>query len=237
MNRFGHISDIDPNDSSTWETKYFITFDIDWAADEVLSDSIDLIEKYDVPVTWFVTHNTSLIQRLRNNPKFKLGIHPNFNFLLEGDDRNGSNAEEVVDNLLNIIPDANALRSHSLAQSEMLFDIFHKKEISFICNTFIPGNPRLNIFPWKIWDGMVVIPHCWQDNVSLRIPTENFLEFPENSLNVFDFHPIHVFLNTDKLERYEKTRSLHHNSKELLVHRYAGEGTRTKLLKLLNKKL
>ena len=58
MNNFGHITDIDPNDSSTWENKYFVTFDIDWAVDEILSDSIDLIEQYDIPVTWFVTHKT-----------------------------------------------------------------------------------------------------------------------------------------------------------------------------------
>ena len=52
-------------------------------------------------------------------------------------------------------------------------------------------------------------------------------------LKVFDFHPIHVFLNTESLERYERTRALHHNPKELIKHRYEGYGTRNRLIELL----
>ena len=48
-------------------------------------------------------------------------------------------------------------------------------------------------------------------------------------LKVFDFHPIHVYLNTEDLSRYEQTRSLHHNPAELIKHRFAGTGTRTAL--------
>ena len=73
---FKCISEILPGDPLTWESKLFITFDIDWAHDEVLSDTIDLIEQADVAATWFVTHDTTLLERLRNNPKIRIGHSP-----------------------------------------------------------------------------------------------------------------------------------------------------------------
>ena len=65
------------------------------------------------------------------------------------------------------------------------------------------------------------------------------LKFPscdelQRGFHVFDFHPIHVFLNTENLSRYERTRLLHQKPDELLKHRYQGKGTRTQLLNLLN---
>ena len=114
MTRFQKISSIDIEDDSSWLDAFFLTFDIDWANDDVLNDTIDLIEDKDVTATWFVTHDTSLLSRLRQNSKFELGIHPNFNWLLEGDDRNGRNAREVIERLLAIVPEATSVRSHAM---------------------------------------------------------------------------------------------------------------------------
>jgi hypothetical protein len=36
---------------------------------------------------------------------------------------------------------------------------------------------------------------------------------------VFDFHPIHVFLNTDHLETYESTREYHNMANTLIKYR------------------
>ena len=52
-------------------------------------------------------------------------------------------------------------------------------------------------------------------------------------LKVFDFHPIHVFLNTEHMDRYEQTRAWHQSPQELRAHRYEGEGTRTRFLEFL----
>jgi hypothetical protein len=70
---FDTISNISPIDENSWRNKIFLTLDIDWASDEVLEYTIDIIEKANVSATWFVTHNTALLQRLRSNPKFELG--------------------------------------------------------------------------------------------------------------------------------------------------------------------
>ena len=64
------------------ESFAYITLDIDWAPDFVLESVIEMVTKANVYATWFITHNTPLLETLAQNPKFELGIHPNFNFLL-----------------------------------------------------------------------------------------------------------------------------------------------------------
>jgi len=47
-----------------------LTLDIDWAGDAVLADCIELVEATGAPATWFVTHDTPLLERVRANNKF-----------------------------------------------------------------------------------------------------------------------------------------------------------------------
>ena len=94
--KFENIKNINLENPSSWEDKIFLTFDIDWCSDEVLSFTLDIIEKNNIKATFFVTHETLLLERMRDNPKIELGIHPNFNFLLNGDFRQGSSSKEVV---------------------------------------------------------------------------------------------------------------------------------------------
>jgi hypothetical protein len=89
------LGDIRVDELSTWQDKLFLTLDIDWAHDEILAKTIDLLDRSGVQATWFVTHDTPLLERLCANPNYELGIHPNFNWLLAGDSRNGATAVEV----------------------------------------------------------------------------------------------------------------------------------------------
>lgn len=233
---FRTISSINIDDDSSWENAIFLTFDIDWAHDDVLNDTIDLVEATGIAATWFVTHETSALDRLRTNPKFELGIHPNFNFLLEGDERNGRNACEVIERLHAIVPAATSLRSHSMAQSTVLLDLFMRRGVTHDVNHFIPAQTDIELRPWKLWNGLIRIPYNWEDDVHCMYDLENemsaFVKRP--GLKVFDFHPIHVFLNTESLDRYERTRPLHNNPNELIKYRYEGYGTRNRLLDLLD---
>lgn len=231
--KFGKISEIIAGDSSTYD-KCFLTFDIDWACDGVLKDTIALVEKSGLPATWFITHETPFLSEIRSNPNFELGIHPNFNFLLDGQLKNGKNAEEIIDKLLAIVPEATAVRSHSLVQSERFVDIFASRKITHLSNYFIPSASS-KLKPWELWRGITAVPHCWQDNVSCmmnpKIQPPSTIGF---GAKVFNFHPIHAFLNTECLSRYEATRHIHHNPAELLKHQFDGEGARSYLINLLD---
>lgn len=232
---FGVISEVHPRESSTWENRFFLTLDFDWAGDDILTDAIDLVEQAGVAATWFVTHDTPLLARLRANSKFELGIHPNFAFLLNGDSRNGKNPEEVVNRLLAIVPEAKCVRSHSMLQSSKLLQVFADLGLTHDCNHFIPEQAAIDLRPWVLWNGLIKVPHFWEDDAAFiyqhNSPMKDIMGRP--GLKVFDFHPIHVFLNTESLERYEATRQLHEDSVKLRPHRFEGVGTRTALNTLL----
>jgi hypothetical protein len=232
---FGRISELNPLDSTTWENILFLTFDIDWACDEVLAETIDLVEQADVAATWFVTHDTPLLARLRVNPKFELGIHPNFNLLLEGDTRNGKNPSEIVDRLLKIIPGAKSVRTHALLQSSRLLQLFCDLGLTHDCNHFIPEQAGITLKPWILWNGLIKVPHLWEDDAAYIYKHNAPMKYVMSraGLKVFDFHPIHVFLNTECSERYERTRESHHDPATLSLQRFDGNGTRTALKALL----
>ena len=121
--QFGKIREVVPEHAETWEDRVFLTFDLDWCTDEVLEYTIELVEKAGAPATWMVTHDTPLLERLHANDRFEVGIHPNFEPLLNGNFTKGSSAEEVVGQLLSFIPEAKTVRSHSMAQSNHLLNI------------------------------------------------------------------------------------------------------------------
>jgi hypothetical protein len=105
MARNVKLGQIRPEEPSTWQDKLVLSIDIDWAHDEILADTIDLLDRSNVHATWFVTHDTPLLERLRANPNYELGIHPNFNGLLSGDLRQGATAVEVIERLLRFVPE------------------------------------------------------------------------------------------------------------------------------------
>lgn len=232
---FSKVSLIKPENSEICSKQIFLTLDIDWACDEVLGDTIDLVEGFDVCATWFVTHDTPLITRLRENPKFELGIHPNFNFLLNGDIRNGATIEEVVDRLLAIVPEAKAVRSHSMTQSSHILELFAAKGLTHDCNHFIPEQSQILLNSWYLWNGLIKVPYFWEDDATCIYNENASIQelIRRIGLKVFDFHPIHIFLNTENLARYENTRNIHRNPDQLIKYRYNGKGTRTMLQTLL----
>ena len=211
------------------------------AHDAVLEDTIGLVEGFDAAATWFITHDTLLLGKLRKNPSFEIGIHPNFNYLLDGKDNLGQNATEVVQRLRDIVPEATSIRSHSITQSSRLLDTFKQNGLTHDVNHFIPSYTNIRLRPWRLWNDICRVPYSWEDDVhilyeSMGIPQQSPRDIAlsvEQGLKVFDFHPIHVFLNTESLDRYERTRTLHHNPKELIKHRYEGYGTRNRLIELL----
>lgn len=236
---FKKISTINICPDLNWEKNIYLTIDIDWAHDIVLSDTIDLVEKAGVSATWFVTHDTPLIARLKKIKKFELGIHPNFNYLLQGDLRNGKTAEEIIENLLKIVPDAKSIRSHSMTQSSQLLDLFKKFGLTHDCNHFIPVNAGIKLRPWLLWNNMIRVPYFWEDDLACQYEQQGYYKDEikklklHPGLKVFDFHPIHIYLNTEHLDRYTSTRNLHNHPKELIEYRYNGIGSRTRLENLL----
>lgn len=235
---FSVTSSVLPEDPTTWEGRIFLTFDIAWAHDDVLADSIALIEEAGVAATWFATHSTPLLDRILANPKFELGIHPNFlPLLMQGNSSIGASAEDVVDQMLAFVPGAKSIRSHSLVQSGRLLQIFKRKGLTHDCNAFIPGRSGILLKPWVDWFGVIRVPYYWEDDFWCEAPKKEAAGdlLVREGLHGFDFHPIHLYLNTESMSRYEGARVNFSAPEALIGHRYAGEGTRAFLSQILER--
>jgi hypothetical protein len=237
-NHFGRIKDIDLALPETWTQQIFLTFDIDWVCDAVLEDTISILEEAGVAATWFVTHQTPLLDRLRSNPNFELGLHPNFNNLLNGQNvkEKLNSAEQIIDELLTIVPEAKSIRSHSMTQSSRLYDLFAEKGLTHECNTYIPSSSKITLCPWKTWQGLIKISHFWEDDLNVLDVHVDATVLAQEALGlkVFDFHPIHLYLNTETLSRYEDSRAVHLDPCRLLAWRSQSTlGARSQLNNLL----
>lgn len=238
MRNFGLLSSIRPEDPSTWEGKAFLTFDLDWVADSVLERVIERVEALGLPATWFVTHDTPLLARLRSNAAFELGIHPNFNGLLglgQGE-APSAGAREVVATLQALVPEATAVRSHSLTQSSRLLSLFHEVGLTHDANHFVPARAQVTLRPWRHHNGLVRVPHLWEDDLDALMGEERQTPralLDRGGLLVAAFHPIHVFLNTHDMATYERTRPLHGDAAALSEHVHQGPGTATFLAELV----
>jgi hypothetical protein len=233
--KFSFISEIMPEKEKTWKNKIFLTFDMDWCHDDIIVDTYNLILKHKIKSSWFVTHDTKLLKKFKNDPLIELGIHPNFNNLLMNSEKE-KNHEDILSELLDKVPNARIVRSHSLLQSEKLLDSFYKFKISHISNFYVPYASGFEVKPYKLWDNLIITPHRWQDNVEIKMNSNlNLFNKIDNGLNIFNFHPIHIFLNSKNLERYNKNRDIIHNPKKLIRHRFKRYGIRNFLQDLLEK--
>lgn len=235
--QFKKLSEISLEDDATWRDAVFLTVDIDWACDEVLLDTIELMESAGVRATFFATNSTPLLGRLAQNPLFEIGLHPNFNDILRGTPQAGAmSAAQVVNNLASIVPGARSVRSHSLSWGDVISQAIRSVGVTTVSNSLIPEQSGIILKPYADWYGLVHAPYFYQDSAcfyfSKNTPVKTLAR--REGLKVFDFHPIHVYLNSECQERYDLVREFYRQPSELLKKRYEGEGTRASLLRLLD---
>lgn len=235
INDFKLLNTICAENQSTWLNNIFLTFDIDWAHEEVIEDTLELCDSYSVSATFFATHKSAALKNgAIDLTRHELGIHPNFNPLLKNQSSKGD-FSRICSDLKNDFPDATSVRSHSLCFGSLIQTSYEKLGLTHDSSIIIPYQENcFPLFPWRMWDKLVRVPYMFCDYVTAMTTGMAMNEIASRSgLKVFDFHPIHVFLNTESLERYEQTRPIHHDPKELIKHRYSGYGTRNRLIELL----
>lgn len=211
-----------------------LTLDIDWAHDSVVADTLAIIAEAGVAATWFVTHATSVLADIRATPGQELGLHPNFNPLLEGAD---GSAKDTLQKIHAVVPEARSVRSHSLTRSSRLAAMFREQGMTHESNYFVPPCAGERIAPWRDFTGLLQVPIRWEDDVRLLDPT---IGEPSHHLGkllplTVDFHPIHVFLNTTTMTEYNDAKPFSRDPVSLLARRRAAGsgGSRDRLIALL----
>ncbi len=231
---FDNIKNIDLYENNN----IYLTFDIDWAPDEVLEYTLNIIEKYNIKATLFVTHETKLLDRMRDNSNIELGIHPNFNPLVNGDFRYGKNLKEVLNYYLKIVPEAVSIRSHDLMQKSELLALLDQYNIKYDCTLYIPYNSGIVNKSFKHFDNKLIrVPHFWEDDVHCLYKDDwdvgKYLSY--RGIKVFDFHPIHIALNTEDINRYLSIRHVQQDSSIVFENKFGGYGSESFLIDLIMK--
>ncbi len=181
-----------------------LTFDIDWAPEFVIRDLIEILRSYKVKATFFCTHSSEVIRNLSDDEDFEIALHPNFS----NGSSHGNTDIDVMDYLLKIHPEAKGVRSHSLVQSTPVLELFKEKKMVYDCNLLMFAQSHLA--PFLNWNGLVRIPYYFEDDLysSYGYPWEiENTNLESQGLKIFDFHPIHIFLNSSNMSNYNTARA------------------------------
>ena len=189
-----------------------ITIDVDWAPDFAIDFVANLLVEAQVQATWFITHDSPAVQRLRLHSRlFELGIHPNF---LTGT-THGKTESEILGHCMGLVPQARVVRMHGLVQSSNLLEkIVDETPISVDVSLFLPHATQIEpvVYYWENRKRIVRLPYMWEDDFELVRPDGIWdlgrLIGRGRGLMIMDFHPIHVFLNSTTLGAYRAVCAL-----------------------------
>lgn len=185
--------------------QFHLTFDIDWAPDWMVHQLLDFLQENNCPATFFVTHASDSISRMKKE-NHHLGLHPNF---AEGSTQ-GNTATACMNTLLDLVPDANCLRSHGLFQSTGLFQFLSQSfpQIEYDLSLFTHKHPCVALTPWGFSEHKLKrINYNWEDDAAFFDKNFDWQSFPTwSELIVFDFHPVHFFLNSNSPAPYQKLK-------------------------------
>ena len=186
-----------------------ISFDVDWALDDVLLDCLDLLSTApNIKATFFATHATSVLSS-KNISQHEVGIHPNFMPNFQG---KGRHYHEVIDELMALYPNAKGVRFHSLGLAAPVLDYCLQQGICYDSSIYLPRQ----ISPYEEYTGILRIPfQCSDfqmviDNDTFKLNIDQYKYSSELPL-CFVFHPIHIFLNTYSVEHYKKAKPYFHD--------------------------
>jgi hypothetical protein len=181
----------------------FVTLDIDWAPDAAVDAAARILESAGCRATWFVTHETPQLERIRDSELFELGLHPNF---LPGSSH-GDDPEQVLRHVLAIAPEARCVRTHAAFQSgPVLKAIRGFPQIELDCSVMLPGLEHARPVPYG--DGIQTlwrVPNYWSDDYEAEMREPNWAldgRFSVPGVKVLIFHPIHVALNSTNQDAY-----------------------------------
>jgi hypothetical protein len=190
---------------------YIITLDVDWASDDVINYVADKFIEKNVKATWFITHDSQAVRKLFTYPDlFEIGWHPNF---MSGS-THGKNPEEVLKHIKNIYPDAISVRTHGLFQSSPLLKLLRDKfEIKYDSSIFLPYTSHIqpHVMYYQGSKEFIRLPYFWADYTETNMKDADFSisnpKYHVEGMKIFNFHPIHIALNTSTLDTYDRLKA------------------------------
>lgn len=197
----------------TFDDTIAITLDVDWAPEAAIAAAAAALERGGVKATFFATHASEVLHGL-DRELFEVGLHPNFNDV-------GVEVERPLADLKDLYPEARGARSHSLFVSSHILGLYRRHGLRYEANVFLDGHPHLR--PVMRFADLVSIPFNWSDDKHLERSRPFRIDavgLDRPGLKVFNFHPIHVFMNTSSDAHYAEYRA-HYQDADALRGRIA----------------
>ena len=185
-----------------------MTLDTDWCPDFAIDFVADILVKNAVSATWFITHGSPAIERLRTYPDlFEIGIHPNF----LPQSTHGSTPTDVLSHCFEFAPGARTVRTHGLLQSTPLLGELMRAGIAVDVSLFLPSASNLQPHAFRYYGrALLRVPYNWEDDYEMAQIRRSwsFEEWIRGrcGMCVLDFHPIHIYLNAPDIASYEAAK-------------------------------
>jgi hypothetical protein len=181
------------------ETQIALTFDTDWCPDWILEELIEILISRSIKSTFFCTNKSSVLNELVADENFELGIHPNFSH----SSTHGGHPYEILESLMNNFPNAIGYRGHSLHNSSRIIKVAKELGLLYDSNIFVESSQR--VLPFFDCNGLYRFTHHYSDAARMLQRDNKFIndfDVKYNHLNIFDFHPIHLWIGADNFLSY-----------------------------------
>lgn len=175
----------------------YFTMDTDWCHEEILQFALHLFHRRALPCTVFATGAYAGLREL-DAARFEVGVHPNFNGVASG------GCEGKLRELRGLYPRARGVASHAMASSTPLLDLFKQQGFEYDRNLLCYKTAGAQ--PFRHYNGLLRLPVFWEDDIWFG--SEPGARFAPDLLSgecfrlIFNFHPIHLFMNTASAEHY-----------------------------------
>ncbi len=194
-----------------------LTFDTDWVQEETLVELCKNLSNNHLKATFFVTREYKYLK----NPLFEINPHINFN------SHYSDYKKEFLKIGKTIHKKTKGIRNHSLYFHERLREIWRQSGIKYSINQLLPLVEDLK--PFYISKSVLELPLYFLDYWYLENNQKpkfdiNDLKLGKPGLKIFDFHPIHLSLNTPSLNYYQKFRHFYHKPKMIKKYSFKGRG-------------
>jgi hypothetical protein len=140
---------------------FAVTSDVDWASEDAIRLQQEILDRYDVHATYFMTHESPALSEFEREGRITFGIHPNF---LPGSSH-GDSFDEVIDTVLGLAPNARCFRSHRYFD---VTDVTHRLvERGIVYDSNVCTNLEPGIAPFLHESGLVRFPTFYEDGTHM----------------------------------------------------------------------
>jgi hypothetical protein len=209
------------------------TADQDWAPEWTCTNFVHDLARFDLQCHLFRTSESPSLDQAFSEKLITQGWHPNFMM----NSTHGDSITEVIETMKLLVPESRTVRAHSYFESSETWK--HLFEANQVVESHGPTIRSEGLMPIQLASNMIRIPVFFEDDVLLRddpiaLKSIDLLrKIVTPGLKVFDFHPVHLGINSRSLEHYNSSRP-HLQDENFFKESRNSRGVRTLFIEVID---